>query len=129
MKIYVAGKFELADRVRETMFQLVDAGHTITYDWTLQTEVNAAQAVADLRGVVEADALVAVFEHLVSYRGALVEFGVALGLGKPIYVIGNALDDHLIFLHHPSVRRGIESLLKRPSPKSFLWGSLEPWYN
>ena len=107
MKVYVAGSF--ADRwesVSYVMSKLVYHGHTITYDWRREDDTPESKAVADVMGVAQADFLVAVMvnPHL-TYRGTYVEMGLALALGKPIYVIGDA-GQECIFLHHPLVRRG-----------------------
>jgi hypothetical protein len=104
MRIYVASKFEERDRVKGIQRQLIAAGHTITYDWTTNTEISAAQARADLDGVRTADALVLVAERDLPYCGSLVEVGIALGCDIPIYVIGCALD-RCIFLLLPSVTK------------------------
>src|SRR5205809_904896 len=106
MIIYVSTKWEEKDRAREIMALLKGAGHTISFDWTQAETVSAAQALLDFRGVRDADVVVCIFEENVPYRGALVEMGMGLALGKPIYVLGDALAGHLIFLSHPNVRLG-----------------------
>ena len=114
MKVYVASKFENRTRVQEVMAQLVTAGHEITYDWTRNSQVSSIQAEADLDGVLDADALVLIVEDDLPYRGALVEFGIALGAGIPVFVMGNALDERCIFFklrESCGVIRGIEELL------------------
>ncbi len=111
MRIYVASKFEEAPRVREVQAQLIAAGHTITYDWTQNEQVDATQAWNDAMGVVTADALVLVAEKDLPYCGAMVEFGMALGRGIPVYVIGNALDTRCIFMKLQEVHRGLADLL------------------
>lgn len=85
MKIYVAGKFTDPEKARSVMEQLRAVGHTITYDWT---KCNKGQdpeylkicADADLNGVRQADAVVALFlDPEYAYRGTFTEVGYALG--------------------------------------------------
>lgn len=109
MKLYVATRWENRRYARMMMFKLVEAGHTITYDWTLNEEASTATAQRDLQGVREADALV-LLADLPNMMGAWVEFGAAAIRGIPIYVAGNA-DSRCIFLHLPNVHRGLEALL------------------
>jgi len=113
--IYVAGKWEEKEAVRTVMAQLREAGHYITYDWTViesdgtRKQVEE-QAKADRAGVISADAFVGVFEKDLAYSGALSEMGMALAMGIPVYLIGHAIDRN-IFTKLPEVRYGIESLL------------------
>lgn len=88
MRIYVATKFEERERAREVMFALVAAGHSITYDWTTNEEFSVAQAARDRQGVMDADALVFIAEKDLAYRGAWVEFGIAVARNIPIYILG-----------------------------------------
>jgi hypothetical protein len=89
------------------------AGHEITFDWTDCTIFDMQQAIHDLRGVVDSDVFVGIFEDDVPYNGALVEFGAALVLGKPCYLIGDAPTvDRCIFAKHPNVRRGYNAFLR-----------------
>lgn len=115
-RIYVAGKWEEKDRVRQVQEQLKAAGHTITYDWTRANGDNNAVgsrqafAMADRSGVFEADVFVGVFEKDLKYIGALTEMGMAVAMDIPIYILGNSIDSN-IFLELPEVRRGIQELL------------------
>lgn len=115
MKIYVASKFENKERVREVMKQLTDAGHEITHDWTRElpnpTEEDRKQyALDDKFAVLSADAYVGVFEKDFKYSGALVEMGLAMAVGMPVHILGNAVDSN-IFLRLPNVVRGLEGLI------------------
>ncbi len=114
MNVYVASKFENYMRVREIQDQLRAAGHTITYDWTQCAVMDAVQARKDLFGVLDAEAVVLIVEEDLSYRGALVELGIAMGAAIPVYVLGTALDETCIFLKlsAPYLYRGIERLLE-----------------
>ncbi len=108
MKFYVAGKFQDRKNVRKLMDKIEGLGHTITYDWT-PDEVNAEgypimNTINDTRGVQLCDGYVGRFVEENHYRGALVELGIALGLGKRIYIIGHA-EDNCIFINHPSIQK------------------------
>ncbi len=108
MKFYVAGKFQDRKNIRKLMDKIQDLGHAITYDWTIDEE-NAAgypvlNTINDTRGVQICDAYVGRFIKKNRYRGALVELGIALGLGKRIYIIGHEADA-CIFTNHPSVQK------------------------
>ncbi len=111
MKIYVASKYEERTQVRKLMDVLEAAGHTITYDWTSNEEDSASQAWHDAMGVITAEAFVFLAEKDLPYCGALVEMGIALGKGIPVYVVGHALDQRCIFLKLQEVHQGIDSLL------------------
>jgi hypothetical protein len=115
MRIYVAAKYapEPILRAREVMAQLIMVGHVITYNWTTNEQVNAQQARYDMEGVLSAHALVLIAEQDLRYTGMLVEFGMALGAGIPVYVLGDALDDRCIFMKLPHIHRGIDVLLGR----------------
>jgi len=107
VKCYVAGKFEETDRVQEVQDVLKAVGHTITHDWTRSPRglSKRAQALLDTRGVLDADILVIIFEKDLGYKGAYTELGVALALGKPVYILGEYGKSN-VFVHHPNVRRG-----------------------
>ena len=111
MKVYVAAKFEDGERAREVMALLRGAGHIVTLDWTRNATLDSATAMADMWGVVGADALVLIVEKDLNYCGALVEMGIAIGCDKPVYVLGDQLDNRCIFMHLPSVHKGIQALL------------------
>ena len=95
MKVYVASKFENQQEVRQAMKMLIDLGHTITHDWTKEdygnrTGVELAAyrslcAQEDFDGVKNADALL-VINHARGC-GMFVEFGMAVALGKAIFVV------------------------------------------
>ena len=111
MKIYVATKYEEAPRARQVMGLLIAHGHTITYNWTWNEQSSSEQAHKDMQGVLDADALVLIIEKDLQYKGALVEVGIALGKGIPVYVIGSYFDN-CIFSALPQVHQGIDSLVQ-----------------
>lgn len=112
MKIYVAGKWEEKERVREVQEQLRAAGHTITHDWTMEPvgAVRLDCALMDKQGVLDAEAYVGVFEKDLPYKGAMSELGIAVATGIPIYILGTFCDNN-IFTALPEVHRGLEGLL------------------
>jgi hypothetical protein len=96
MKVYVATAFPNREEAKAVMHALRAAGHVITHDWTgeaidpawpveRQEAYLRACGTADFEGVAEADALVLV-NHQAS-RDAMAEFGMALGLGTPVFVL------------------------------------------
>lgn len=93
------------------MFQLVSAGHTITYDWTVQEQESGLQAEADINGVVAADAYVGIFERDLKYAGALMEFGAALAMNIPCYIVGDAPITKHMFFKHSLVHWGLKQLV------------------
>lgn len=110
MRIYVAGKWQDREDVRIWHNQLRARGHEITCDWTSHEYPGEGQehlltdyALADIKGVQDCDVLIALFEVEYAYRGAFVEIGAALALGKRILILGHA-GDSCIFMNHPLVR-------------------------
>jgi len=108
MKLYVAGKWEDRSRVAEIMRILEGMGNEITCDWThhkYSDEAYPQQYCADdVKGVKDAELYIGIFVADYHYRGALVEMGIALGVGIPVWLFGNKQDD-CIFSNHPSVRK------------------------
>lgn len=108
MKIYVAGKFQERAYIKTVMWWLEGMGHEITFDWTdpqyQHKDETPEDATECVRGVSGADIYVGVFKHILNYKGALVEMGVALGLGIPVYIVGHAIDSCL-FTKHPLVKK------------------------
>lgn len=107
MKVYVAGKWEDRKHCKTIMQSLTIAGHEITVDWTdhkYEDEAYPKQYCQDdVRGVTDCQVFVGVFEGDYNYRGALVEFGIAIGQGKPCIFLGHA-QDNCIFSNHPLVK-------------------------
>lgn len=108
MKFYVASKFENTARVREVIQELTQMGYYNTYDWTYSDGRNKNQAYLDLNGVLAADFLVGIFEEEYHYKGALVEMGVAIAQGIPIFILGDFID-RMIFMELDSIQK-IKSL-------------------
>jgi len=104
MKIYVAAKWEERPRAQEVMAQLVRAGHTITYNWTLNENFTQACAVLDANGVKDADVVLALVEKDLPYQGLWVEVGIAVGRGIPVMLVGDYGEKN-IFTLLPLVQR------------------------
>ena len=112
MKIYIATGLKNFERQRELAKQLVKEGHEITYDWTVHGSVNdepesvkAEVSTNEVQGVLDADAVVVL---LPGGRGTNFEFGQAIGLGKPVILVGTKEQQLLngitcAFYHLPTV--------------------------
>jgi hypothetical protein len=110
-RIYVAAKFEEAKRAREVMDLLEARGHVVSHDWTSESVQGLAGqdledylskcARQDFFGVTSADAVL-VLNHDKLF-GGMVEFGVALSLGKKIVVVEPGVRD-CIFWHMKEVQ-------------------------
>lgn len=121
MYVYVIGKFEEKVAVREMMSVLVNAGFSISHDWTVfdtrtvppeqRAEYEEECAVNDLRGVADADAIV-MLNHPELY-GGMIEMGYALRLGLRVFVLqcNPARDSCFFKLERVSVYTDREKLL------------------
>jgi hypothetical protein len=87
VKVYVAGLNMV--RAREVMGLLRGRGCEITYDWTAAySEADEKQtALLERQGVRDADAVVYLWER--DQESARYEAGMAMGLGKPLVVVGH----------------------------------------
>ena len=104
MKVYVATKWENRPEASEVMRYLEGRGHEVTYDWTVQEQESAEQAIADINGVLRAERLVILAHQTLPYRGVYVELGAALASCVPVYLVGDGLD-LCLFSKHPLVRK------------------------
>lgn len=105
MRVYVAGKFEEAPRVRQVHTKLREMGFQITHDWTTEDATPyegaalraylAACAQRDLEGVESAEAFL-VLNHPKLYGGA-VEMGIAISRRIPVLVVGAELRENIFF--------------------------------
>jgi hypothetical protein len=110
IKVYVATKFEEKMAARELMADLGRLGVSITHDWTVFETATANSkecAINDTEGVLEAEFIVILATKELHYAGSYVEFGIALGAGKPVYVIGSGMD-RCVFINHPNVRKFVD---------------------
>ena len=108
MRLYVAGKFEDHDECRMIMDRLEEQGHIITCDWTNHEYSDKAYPTKycqdDIKGVQDCDCLIFNAFNERKYSGALVEMGIALGLDKPVLILGHGIDT-CIFTHSPLVKK------------------------
>ncbi len=113
-RIYVASSFEQKEDVRKLHRILIDAGHTITADWTTHTEIDSMESatereqlkrqyvIEDTEGVTEAT----VFALLIGDRkstGAHIELGIAIGANIERICLIGAPDESQLFYDHPSI--------------------------
>lgn len=105
MRVYVATSFANYRAAREAQVKLRAKGHHITHDWTVEVdrEVHdfAACAVLDVEGVRTARALL--YLAMPQCRGALVELGIAMALGKTCVVVDGEEDTCLFVAHYPAI--------------------------
>jgi len=118
MRFYIAGKWEEYELIGKYAAMITERGHEVTHAW-YSTNVGPnislmAASIADLRGVMDADCCVFVFERKLPYSGAMSELGAALALGKLIYVIGLGGAQN-VFTHHPNITSvtSFEELLEK----------------
>jgi hypothetical protein len=114
MRVYVAGKLEEKDLIKEIEDTLQAMGHEITCDWAKRetakdegcrtNEETIVLAEEKLLGILTCGILVLICMNGQPYEGPQVEFGIGLGTGKKIYVVGNTLE--------PSIFMTIPSLVK-----------------
>lgn len=106
MNVYIASKFQNAAEMETARDCLAQRGHEITWDWTKQTEPYnskdgaARRAEAEYAAVRRAGALLVIAYD--GMRGSMVEFGIALGLDKPVVVL-TPERCYTIFYEHPRV--------------------------
>lgn len=119
VKIYVAGSLADVGAVQQVQAAVESVGHRVVHDWTRDLDVSLADyaedpgaaariAGADLRAVLEADALVLVANDPPG-RGMFVELGAALarvedGQDVQVVVVGSRTADS-VFYFHPAVQR------------------------
>jgi len=86
-KVYVAG-LDL-ERAHRVMQLLKSHGHKVTYDWatSYKEEDQGQKAFDERQGIRDADIVVYLWEK--GQESARYEAGMAMGLGKPIVVVGH----------------------------------------
>lgn len=118
MKIYVAAHSQ--DDARKVAEKLSEAGHEITSTWLQKdfsrtssyTEFQREQiANKDAHEVMNSDALVLLASPYRVPGGKFVEVGVALGLRKPIYLLGHR--ENMLMWHYLVQQfNSVEDMLK-----------------
>ncbi|MEO4054888.1 nucleoside 2-deoxyribosyltransferase [Solibacillus sp. CAU 1738] len=87
-KFYVASSFQNIEAVRFVSEHLKNKGYVQTYDWTKNkraSHIKELKAIgqAEKKSVIEADFLIVL---LPAGKGSHIELGIALGLGKKIFL-------------------------------------------
>ncbi|CAG7645044.1 nucleoside 2-deoxyribosyltransferase [Paenibacillus allorhizosphaerae] len=88
MKFYVASSFKNIEKVRYVSEQLKHLGFTHTYDWTNPGGALTLERLKEIgqqerNAVIEADLVIVI---LPAGKGSHIELGIALGLGKKVYL-------------------------------------------
>ncbi|KAB8138086.1 group-specific protein [Gracilibacillus oryzae] len=125
-KFYIASGFKNIENVRHVSDKLKDAGFIQTYDWTQNQRATTIEDLKEIgtlekNAVMEADFFIIL---LPAGKSSHIELGMALGLGKRIYLYSeNAEYNHFettsTFYHLPEVNRyngsidGLVATLKR----------------
>ncbi|WNQ11113.1 nucleoside 2-deoxyribosyltransferase [Paenibacillus aurantius] len=123
MKFYVASSFKNMESVQEVARRLQDRGYRQTYDWTVNQDVTTIEQLKDIgekekNAVMESDFIVVIIP---AGKGSHVELGIALGLGKKVYLYSpnhevNDLDTTSTFYHLSEVVKccgGMDELVSR----------------
>jgi nucleoside 2-deoxyribosyltransferase len=109
MKVYLAARYSRMEEMRVHAERLKASGIEVTSRWILGLHDKAPPALCasdDIEDIRSADAVVVFADdpgHITgrpSRGGKHVEFGLALGLGKPIYLVGRPEN---VFQHLPQV--------------------------
>lgn len=122
MKFYIAAQNQIMARAVANM--LTENGHEVTARWlnkdfnrttTYSQEDRRQIAAEDFNDIANADALVLCSAPLRASGGKFVEAGIAMGLGKKIYVLGHREN---MLLWHPMCDRfnNIEDLIEYMTP-------------
>ncbi|MDF2065600.1 nucleoside 2-deoxyribosyltransferase [Bacillus sp. Cr_A10] len=110
MKFYIASSFQNIESVKYVSEVLKNKGYIHTYDWTkneraLSIEKLQAIGQEEKNGVMNADILVVL---LPAGKGSHIEFGIALGQGKKVFLYSpnddvRDLETTSTFYHLPDV--------------------------
>lgn len=88
MKFYIASSFKNIEEVRNLSNELKLRGHIHSYDWTQNERANSIEKLATIgelekAAVIESDFVVIL---LPGGKGTHIELGIAIGLGKRVYL-------------------------------------------
>jgi len=94
IKYYIASSFNNIERVREVATALNENGFIQTYDWTKNQRANTLEELMGIgekekQAVIESDFVIVLCP---AGKGSHIEFGIALGLGKPVYLYSEHSD-------------------------------------
>jgi nucleoside 2-deoxyribosyltransferase len=117
LKFYIASSFKNIDNVRNVAEQLKARGFIQTYDWTTHTGIDSLQELAAI-GAKEKEAVLHAEIFIIMLpagKGSHVELGLALGVGKAIYLYSaddemNDIDKTSTFYQLPEVQKIIGTL-------------------
>jgi nucleoside 2-deoxyribosyltransferase len=113
MRIYLASNFASQARIRTVRNDLRALGHTITSSWLaergaqsfeLRPENGERYATRDLGEIVTSDLLIIDTHEQSNTGGREVEYGAALALGKPVWIVGPSRN-----VFHTVARRSFDS--------------------
>lgn len=92
MRIYISASMEDEERVIQIANYLKAMGHTITREWWNFKDSNLKHEYAyhDLTAIQDCDFFI-FYNSEIKTTGKYVEFGIALGLNKPIISLGKEL--------------------------------------
>ncbi|TYS16167.1 group-specific protein [Rossellomorea vietnamensis] len=115
MKFYTASSFKNIESVRNINQELQRIGYIHTYDWTQNDRASSREELERIgreekRAVMESDFIIVL---LPAGKGSHIELGIALGLGKKVflYSLENAdLASTSTFYHLPEVEQCFGSL-------------------
>ncbi len=118
-KFYIASSFTNIDKVREVSSLLKNKGFIHTYDWTQNERAATLEDLKEigkkeLSAVLEADFLIVL---LPAGKGSHIEYGIALGQGKNIYLFSenddvNKFETTSTFYHLDNVEKVIGTIDK-----------------
>ena len=116
-KFYVASSFKNIDTVRYVSNELINRGYIQTYDWTQNVRASTVKDLKEIgqqerNAVLEADFIIVL---LPAGKGSHIEFGVALGQGKRIYLYSqndevNKFETTSTFYHLSEVEKCIGTI-------------------
>ncbi|KAB2331719.1 group-specific protein [Bacillus mesophilum] len=116
-RFYVASSFKNIDTVRYVSNELKNKGYIQTYDWTQNERVSTVEDLKEIgqkerNAVLEADFIIVL---LPAGKGSHIEFGIALGQGKRIYLYSqddevNKFETTSTFYHLPEVKKCIGTI-------------------
>ncbi|MGD6965187.1 nucleoside 2-deoxyribosyltransferase [Rossellomorea vietnamensis] len=115
MKFYTASSFKNIESVRNINKELQRIGYIHTYDWTQNDRATSREELERIgreekRAVMESDFIIVL---LPAGKGSHIELGVALGLGKKIFLYSPESADlaaKSTFYHLPEVEQCFGSL-------------------
>lgn len=116
-KFYVASSFKNIDTVRYVSNELKKKGYIQTYDWTQNERASTVEDLKEIgqqerNAVLEADFIIVL---LPAGKGSHIEFGIALGQGKRIYLYSqddevNKFETTSTFYHLSEVEKCIGTI-------------------